>query len=764
MSQIRVRETPKRASVVVSVPPLVKKSSKSRSFHFRYLELCRAKNLTPVPNLRANVNEFNILELYGDKVGVSDWLLIIEALQHDLVLQTLFLRMRRSNGNYPVQPIDTEKRARLFRQKPVIYTRFIFYSLVQAISNCIQVNKNLTILRLEGLPLQDCYIELVAKSLASNDCLKEISFQRSYIGDKGCELVCSTVKYLNHVEIFNIGECNIGSKGAEYVADMIKMQKISRFSEGWEKSLRYRSVDINSISGLRYISLANNPNVGDDGIRPIAEVLKEDAWVKCIDLECCGLTDRGANILLDCLSLNNAITDLNISKNEGMSKILARQIRDQLGKEDEEKQQEPQYDFSCINGLQSLPKGQKFTISQLLTHTKTLEEQLSFERTLRKKAEKLNEKLNQQLIYLEQSMTQLPTSATSTAVAPNLPNGYVLVKNDSLQSVIKNTHYAKLPPNSAVSSAETTPRDIPTMRKQQLQQQQQQQQFGAPEIQSQTLRQANYEESDEGYSMMGADQQPRQPLQVRKVRSEMKYVEAMTKDNAKKRESKSDHEFANERDFKLNPNVEFEQDIGDGAMMQSNRKRYENAGDGDMETNYSNEQYERELMQAHNNMGYEHIGDGLGHEQHVKLSKMQKRFANMKNNQMGIYMAELEHKINGKSGKKRHKSKNTDKQDNHVYESPTEANRIQIDSYMSNMDNGPIDNTGGDSDAEVSTLRGQVCNTFANSPMNVFVRRTHSEMDTLEVQEDNSDTSEDQMISPRAKFMEMQRKKNEMTH
>lgn len=41
-------------------------------------------------------------------------------------------------------------------------------------------------------------------------------------------------------------------------------------------------------------------------------------------------------------------------------------------------------------------------------------------------------------------------------------------------------------------------------------------------------------------------QMPRQVMQVRKVRSEIKYLENYTKD--KKRESKSDHEFANERD------------------------------------------------------------------------------------------------------------------------------------------------------------------------------------------------------------------------
>lgn len=64
---------------------------------------------------------------------------------------------------------------------------------------------------------------LPAQALASNDCLKELSFNKSYISDRGACAVCSTVKYLNHVEVFNLGECNLTSKGAEHVANMIKV-------------------------------------------------------------------------------------------------------------------------------------------------------------------------------------------------------------------------------------------------------------------------------------------------------------------------------------------------------------------------------------------------------------------------------------------------------------------------------------------------------------------------------------------------------------
>lgn len=59
-----------------------------------------------------------------------------------------------------------------------------------------------------------------------------------------------------------------------------KIQKISRYTEGWQKSLRYRDVDPETMPGLRSIALSRNPQIGDDGIKPILEVLKEDVWIK----------------------------------------------------------------------------------------------------------------------------------------------------------------------------------------------------------------------------------------------------------------------------------------------------------------------------------------------------------------------------------------------------------------------------------------------------------------------------------------------------
>ncbi|KAH8351040.1 hypothetical protein KR084_000272 [Drosophila pseudotakahashii] len=799
----------KANTVVVSLPPLVKKSSKSRSFHFRYLELCRAKNLTPVPDIRSKSNATTtFLELCGDKLAVSDWQLLTEALHYDLVLQQLVVRLRRTYPQTNIDPIDTEKRARLFRQRPVIYTRFVFNSLVQAIANCVSSNKNLSVLKLEGLPLQDGYIETIAKvrcdpsrghplkilspqSLADNECLETVSFRKSNIGDKGCEVVCNTAKYLNRIDLFDLSDCGLTSKGAEHVAEMLKMQKITRFTEGWEKSLRYRSVDVNTIGGLRTVLLADNPAIGDDGIRWITEVLKEDAWIKKIDMEGCGLTDIGANLILDCLELNTAITEFSVKNNEGISKFLQRNIRDHLGGPPEEKQ-EPEYDLSCVNGLQSLPKNKKVTVSQLLAHTKALEEQLSFERTLRKKAEKLNEKLSHQLMRSD-SNHLVQEKVMEGGSQTNISREYV-VRNEVMPEVVKDSqsyrqsHFNRLV-NSAVTSAEVTPRsEIDTLRKeQQLQKKSSPIQIKHPAMEQQLRSLREVQEDEEVYEQLEEGSQSeseppneeeqhyqqqmqvqRKQLQVRKVRSEMKYVESNPKEAAKKnRESKSDHEFANERDFKLNPAVQFETDIGDGAMMNPGQ-RYEGEGDTGYGYNYN---YEQEPPVKR---GYEKgyvVGVGDGSHRRQKPSNLVEALVQKRgggggsgDGQVAQFVSNLERKASaGMPGKKRIKAR---AEDNH----PVPFNEMQMESYMSSYEeisstDATLENSDFEAETTDSTLRGSA----KYSSMQVFVRRKHSESLSMEEDEEEEeagngdaggggapgDAGGDRLISPREVFLQL---------
>jgi len=53
-----------------------------------------------------------------------------------------------------------------------------------------------------------------------------------------------------------------------------------RHNEAWKDSLRYRRPHLDRMHGLRRITLNCNPLVGDQGTQVLAEVLKDDLWVK----------------------------------------------------------------------------------------------------------------------------------------------------------------------------------------------------------------------------------------------------------------------------------------------------------------------------------------------------------------------------------------------------------------------------------------------------------------------------------------------------
>lgn len=71
-------------------------TNKTKSFHFRYLELCRSKNYAALSDVKAKNNNTTILEFFGDKLKIEDWLLIIDALYNDVALHSMAIRLRRT--------------------------------------------------------------------------------------------------------------------------------------------------------------------------------------------------------------------------------------------------------------------------------------------------------------------------------------------------------------------------------------------------------------------------------------------------------------------------------------------------------------------------------------------------------------------------------------------------------------------------------------------------------------------------------------------
>lgn len=59
--------------------------------------------------------------------------------------------------------MDNEKKARAVKNRPVILTKFLFSDLIDALSNCLELNQNLNTLILEGLPISNVYTTFLSK-------------------------------------------------------------------------------------------------------------------------------------------------------------------------------------------------------------------------------------------------------------------------------------------------------------------------------------------------------------------------------------------------------------------------------------------------------------------------------------------------------------------------------------------------------------------------------------------------------------------------
>lgn len=60
---------------------------------------------------------------------------------------------------------------------------------------------------------------------------------------------------------------------------LYQYQKIHRYSENWVHTLRYRLPELDTMAGLRRITVNGNP-LGDQGVRKLLDVLADDLWIK----------------------------------------------------------------------------------------------------------------------------------------------------------------------------------------------------------------------------------------------------------------------------------------------------------------------------------------------------------------------------------------------------------------------------------------------------------------------------------------------------
>jgi len=78
------------------------------------------------------------------------------------------------------------------------------------------------------------------------------------------------------------------------------------------------------------LTLNDNTGLGDAGAADLFESLKDDLFVKAVDLQNCGLTDRGAQLALSLLMVNDSLVVLDVRKNVSVSSAMLETVMGRL--------------------------------------------------------------------------------------------------------------------------------------------------------------------------------------------------------------------------------------------------------------------------------------------------------------------------------------------------------------------------------------------------------------------------------------------------
>ncbi|XP_067250180.1 centrosomal protein of 78 kDa isoform X2 [Chanodichthys erythropterus] len=282
----------------------------AQDFEGFYDHVCASQGSAPVRAVKSSLSR-GMLDFNPDPISLVDWTPILSALainkhlQH-VAIKSSYLTSTGAQSSY---------KAHNKKKTPVIHSKNMTLQLCKAVQKCLCESSSLKSLHLHGLPLRERDLNALTKGLAKSVSLEHLSLAHCPIADQGLEVICQSVKYSSTIKTVDFTSCNITWQGAEHMANIIKHQAVRRHSTAWVETLRYRRAEFEAMSGLRRVTLNDNILIGDRGVTALARELTEDLWVKAVDLQRCGISNEGAQVLEQMLQSNSTLCVLDIRRN-----------------------------------------------------------------------------------------------------------------------------------------------------------------------------------------------------------------------------------------------------------------------------------------------------------------------------------------------------------------------------------------------------------------------------------------------------------------
>lgn len=174
-----------------------------------------------------------------------------------------------------------------------------------------------TAITLDGIPLTPKYLNILCAGLKFNEKLTNLSLTKCRVGDVGCDLLLGCLRNNPNLSVLNLSSCRLSNRSAMCISLFLKRRKADLLQNIWEQS-SLQSREENSDKkpqGLQTLILNQNPKIGDVGVRQLAYALKSDVWLTSLSLRHCGITKRGAEIMIRLMQRNCVITKLDLTEN-----------------------------------------------------------------------------------------------------------------------------------------------------------------------------------------------------------------------------------------------------------------------------------------------------------------------------------------------------------------------------------------------------------------------------------------------------------------
>ncbi|KAJ3264222.1 Centrosomal protein of 78 kDa [Chytriomyces hyalinus] len=245
-------------------------------------------------------------------------------------------------------PEALRKKDKVTRGSAQIRMGRVALKLSGAIKDCLVRSLRISVLEIAGVYLPQNALDVLQRGLAGNGTLKELSLARSNIGDDGLFTLIPGIKAAKSLCSISLAACQITTKGAEFLSDLIKSQAVQRQAAKWVSTLRahpmdpmregYATQDIYaaSIAGptldiplgtptpIRRLNLCCN-RLGDNGLDILLEGLVEEIGMLAIDLQYNEITDAGGRIAEQLVRINGELVILDL-RNNRIDPILLRVI------------------------------------------------------------------------------------------------------------------------------------------------------------------------------------------------------------------------------------------------------------------------------------------------------------------------------------------------------------------------------------------------------------------------------------------------------